>query len=38
MGKSIKFVVGFMSVALVPIAMLYTAWKWALEWVDGVTL
>ena len=38
MGKPIKLVVGLMSVVFVPMAMLYTAWKWALEWVDGVTL
>ncbi len=38
MFKPLTLVITLMSILLMPMAMLYTAWKWALEWIDGATL
>lgn len=35
MAKTLKIFVGVVSVFMIPLAIVYTAWKWANEWIDG---
>lgn len=37
MAKAITLIINLLAILLIPMAMLYTAWKWSLEFIDGMT-
>jgi hypothetical protein len=37
MSKLLILIINLISILFMPIAIVYTAWKWAVEFIDGVT-